>query len=619
MATRKKLAKASKQKPRTRASKQKGLSGLRHDLPPPIFGTDGSDLIPGEVILQLDETASDALTESIPSGPTRGNVFAGAMAFGHRALDSALSKLKVTSITRLHPPAPVTSLAMTEATAMASTYRVRFAKGTSVEHAAKALTQVPGVQYAEVNRYRETYVVPNDPSFASQWGLSKINCPAAWERTTGAPSIVVAVIDTGVDLDHPELAPLLVPGTDMVDLGPAPTPPPGFRFEGDFQGRDNVPQDEVGHGSHVAGTIACMSNNAFGVAGVTWNCRVMPVRVLARIVNIANPSDVRGTGSAADIAAGIRWAVDNGARVLNLSLGGPTDTQVERDAIAYAIANGAVVCVAMGNGGPAAGASFPAAYPDVVAVGAIDQADQRASFSQVGPHIDLAGPGVGILSTVWDNGFTTMSGTSMATPHVAGVAALVLSINPGLTGPQAADILRQTARPLRDNPGDPIPNNNYGFGCVDAQAAVNRARPPVIRPSVLTPCRPTQPVVCNATLSIACRPSVAIRCPSVATVCATVVAACRPSVAVSACPSQVTTCATVSIACRPSVAVSCPTGVTCPRPSIAIRCPSGPVCGPPGNPGDPGPLGGGEPTWDDATWTENDPYAAYYSGDEDAQ
>ena len=176
----------------------------------------------------------------------------------------------------------------------------------------------------------------------------------------------------------------------------------------------------------------------------------MPVKVLTRIVNIANSSDVRGTGSAADIAAGIRWAVDNGARVLNLSLGGSTDTQVERDAIAYAIAHGAVVCAAMGNGGLAGPISFPAAYPGVVAVGAIDTADHRASFSQVGPHIDIAAPGVGILSTVWNDGTTTMSGTSMASPHVAGVAALVLSCNGSLTGAQVADILRQTARPLRD-------------------------------------------------------------------------------------------------------------------------------------------------------------------------
>src|SRR5262249_8696286 len=159
------------------------------------------------------------------------------------------------------------------------------------------------------------------------------------------------------------------------------------------------------------------------------------------------------------------------ARVLNLSLGGSVDAQVERDAIAYAIAHGVVVCAAMGNGGLAAPVSFPAAYPDVVAVGAIDQSDHRAGFSQIGPHIDVSGPGVGVLSTVWDNGFATMSGTSMATPHVAGLAALILSCNGNLTGAQVADILRQTARPLRDNPGDPIPNNNYGFGCVDAQAA----------------------------------------------------------------------------------------------------------------------------------------------------
>jgi subtilisin family serine protease len=575
-------------KPAGKSGQQKRFSGLHHEVPASIFSTDGSDIIPGEIIVQLDDAASGAITESIPSGPARGRDFAGAMAFGHPALDAALSKLKVSSIARMHPPAPVSSMAMTEATAMASTFRVRFDKGTSVEHAVKALAQVQGVQYAEANRYRETYVVPNDPSFASQWGLTKINCPPAWDRTTGAPAIVVAVIDTGVDLDHPELASLLVAGSDMVDLGATPTAPPGFRFEGDFQGRDNVPQDEVGHGTHVAGTIACMSNNAAGVAGVTWNCRVMPVRVLARIVNISNPADVRGTGSAADIAAGIRWAVDNGARVLNLSLGGTGDTQVERDAIAYAVAHGVVVCAAMGNAGVTGATSFPAAYPDVVAVGAIDQADHRASFSQVGPHIDIAGPGVGILSTVWDNGFTTMSGTSMATPHVAGVAALVLSINPGLTGPQVADTLRQTARPLRDSPSDPVPNNNYGFGCVDALAAVNRASPPVVRPTLQITCRPTVPISCRATQLVICRPSV------------------------------VTTCPTDPIRCRATTVIACrPTLVTCPQPSATIRCPSGPVCGVfPGQPGGPGPLGGGQSSWDAVDGSESDPYSGYYGGDE---
>src|SRR5262245_16827224 len=380
------------------------------DATKPIFGDATSNIVPGEVLVQLDGGTAAQISASIPRGPSRGRALAAPSTFGVDALDRVLNQLKVTSITQLHPPAPMVSAAMDRAEPMASTYRLTFPTATTVERAVEQLARVAGVEFAEANRYRETSLVPNDPSFPAQWGLAKINCPAAWDRTTGSANTVVAVIDTGIDLDHPELAPLILPGTDMVDLGPNPVPPPGFRFEGDFQGRDNNPQDEVGHGTHVAGTIACLSNNANGVAGVTWNCRLLPVRVLARIVNIGNPNDVRGTGSAADIAAGIRWAVDNGARVLNLSLGGPADTQVERDAIAYAIAHGAVVVAAMGNAGPAGPISFPAAYPDVVAVGAIDQADQRANFSQIGPHIDVVGPGVGGLSTVRDRGFARLSG-----------------------------------------------------------------------------------------------------------------------------------------------------------------------------------------------------------------
>jgi subtilisin family serine protease len=517
-----------------------------------------------------------------------------------------LADLKVTDIVRLHPPAPPTSSASALAAPLASTFRITFDPDTAVEDAVEGLSAADGVEFVEPNRYRETYAVPNDPSFAAQWGLAKINAPAAWDRTTGSANITVAVIDTGVDLDHPELAPLLVQGTDMVDLGPNPTPPPGFRFEGDFQGRDNVPQDEVGHGTHVAGTIACLSNNGAGVAGVTWACRLMPVKVLTRIVNVNNANDVRGVGSAADIAAGIRWSVDHGARVLNLSLGGTTDTQVERDAIAYAVAQGAVVVAAMGNafqqGNPT---SFPAAYPSVIAVGAINSADARASFSQTGPHIDVAAPGVSILSTVWDNGFTTMSGTSMASPHVAGLAALVLSCNGGLTAAQVGDIIRQTARPLRDNPGDPVPNDAYGFGCIDAEAAINRACPRRSMPIVSCP-----------------QQSVLIRCPSVpASSCPrpSLVVQC-PSVQISTCPrpSVVTLCPSVPVAAcpRPSVPVA-----TCPRPSIAIRCPSGVVCGidpgrPPINrgtqegPGDQDAFGTGT-----ADWPDDDPYGGNYGGE----
>ena len=458
----------ARQQKRTRATTTKSR---QPEIGQPIFTEKISNIIPGEVIVQLRPETSAQITESIPTGPSRGHSIPGPASFGVSDLDRVLATLKVTSITRLTPPAPTMTAAAESLVALASTFKVRYESETKVETAVESLSKVDGVEYAEPNRYRETYdTIPNDPSFPNQWGLTKINCPAAWDRTTGSANVVVAVIDTGIDLDHPELAALLVPGWDMVDLGPNPTPPPGWRFEGDFQGRDNDPQDEVGHGSHVAGTIACASNNAAGVAGVTWSCRLMPVKVLTRLVNIANPNRVSGVGSAADIAAGIRFAVDHGARVLNLSLGGDVDTQVERDAIAYAISQGAVVVAAMGNGGSPAAPSYPAAYPDVVAVGAINSADQRADFSQTGPHIDVVAPGVAVLSTVWDNGYGTKDGTSMATPHVAGVAALIMSCNSNLTGPQVADIIRQTARPLRDNPADPVPNDNYGLGMRGCQS-----------------------------------------------------------------------------------------------------------------------------------------------------
>jgi len=442
----------------------------------PILTTENS-AVPGQVVVQLHASAADQVTTAIGTSAAPTANVPSATSFGITAVDKALAKIGVTAITRLHPPAPpaatITADVAEVAEPMASTYRVYYAADVTPEKAVAALAGAAGVEMAEVVRYRETLAIPNDPQFASQWGLTRIHGPQAWDRTTGNAGIIVAVVDTGVDLDHPELAPLLVQGRDFVNLGASPTPPAGFHFEGDFNTVDNDPMDEVGHGTHVAGTIACLSNNATGVAGVTWQCRIMPVRVLARIVNNANPADVRGTGSSADIAAGIRWAVDHGARVINMSLGGPVDTFVERDAVAYAIAHGVVVCAAMGNGGLGAATSFPAAYPDVVAVGAIDQSDHRASFSQVGPHIDVVGPGVGVLSTVWNNSFTTMSGTSMATPHVAGVAALILSIKPSLTAAQCANILRQTADPLKDNAADPVPNNNYGWGCVNAFAAVS--------------------------------------------------------------------------------------------------------------------------------------------------
>jgi subtilisin family serine protease len=297
-----------------------------------------------------------------------------------------------------------------------------------------------------------------------------------------------------VDLDHPELAPLLVPGFDMVDLGPNPTPNPGWRFEGDFAGRDPIPEDEVGHGTHVAGTIAAVSNNAVGVAGVGWETRIMPIKALTRVVRISD-GRVSGTGSSADVAAAIRYAADNGAHVINMSLGSPSSTSVEASAVAYAVSKGVVVVAAMGNDGSSS-PSFPAAYPDVIAVAAIQSNESRAAFSQTGPHIDISGPGVGILSTYLAGGLATLSGTSMATPHVAGVAALVKAVKPSLTSAEVGDILRSTAKPLRDVASDPVPNDRYGWGLVDASAAVLKARGPIVLKPTITVKLRTPVVAC---------------------------------------------------------------------------------------------------------------------------
>jgi subtilisin family serine protease len=438
-----------------------------------VFAPDQDPQVPGEVLVKMTPDAADRVSVPVPTGRLRG-AFAAVTRIGVDPLDEAFREIGVRSVTRLHPPPLATRagiMSVAEQTDLSASYRVRFDPAQSVSQAVQRLSELGEVAVAEPNRWREQAAVfPNDPLFAQQWGLKKINCPRAWEQSRGSAAITVAVIDTGVDLDHPELAPLLRQGKDFVDLGPDPVAEDGWVFEGDFLGADDVPQDEVGHGTHVAGTIACRSDNREGVSGVTWECRLMPVRVLARIRRLDN-GVVSGVGSAADIAAGIRWAVDHGARILNLSLGGTRATGVERDAIAHAISRNVVVVAAMGNDFGQV-VNFPAAFDDVIAVGATDVLDRKAPFSNTGPHIDVAAPGVNILSTFLDDTFSSSDGTSMACPHVAGVAALLLSRDPFLNADDVRNILRSTARPLRRSPNDPVPNDQFGFGLVDANAAL---------------------------------------------------------------------------------------------------------------------------------------------------
>ena len=276
------------------------------------------------------------------------------------------------------------------------------------------------VEAADENVEMRAFFTPNDPLYDQQWGLTRVGTPRSWDLSCGQ-GVTVAVIDTGVACEnHGEFTRLAdLAGTRCV---------PGWNFV-----TNNAhANDDQGHGTHVAGTIAQTTHNALGGAGVAFCATIMPVKVL----------DSRGRGTLANVAEGIRWAADHGAQVINLSLGGGGRSRVMATAIAHARSKGTTVICAAGNNGRTV--ESPANEPGSVAVSAIDEGDQIAFFSSRGPEVDVAAPGVRILQqTICDNGknrceqFAAWSGTSMAAPHVAGVAALIVSL--GVTDPDAVE------------------------------------------------------------------------------------------------------------------------------------------------------------------------------------
>jgi hypothetical protein len=294
---------------------------------------------------------------------------------------------------------------------------------------------------------------PNDPSFHLQWGMSKIDGPRAWFcGYQGDDDIVVAVIDTGVDMDHPEFAGKLVPGRD-------------------FANGDNWPDDDHGHGTNVAGIIGALGNNTTGVAGVAWYTSIMPLKTLRG----------DGFGYTSWSLSAVAFAVDNGAHIINMSLGGVDSSQAFQNAINDAYAEGILVIAAAGNCGDQYYGlngcsyqdqpSYPGAYDHVVAVASTTSSDQQSSFSTQGAYVDIAAPGSYIYSTDADGGYRSMSGTSQATPHVAGLAALVKGAYPDLSPDQIADAMQDSAVDL----GTAGKDIRFGWGRIDAPAALTLA------------------------------------------------------------------------------------------------------------------------------------------------
>jgi serine protease len=319
----------------------------------------------------------------------------------------------------------------------------------------KALRRSPLRQYTESidpNYIYAINAIPNDPDYSKQWNLRSINIESAWNESKGN-GVIVAVIDTGIskvpDLNQTKF----VEGYDFVN--------------------DQVDaSDDNGHGTHVAGTIAQSTNNNFGVAGIAYEAKLMPLKVLS----------AAGGGTVTDIAEAIRFAADQGAHVINMSLGGGGDAAVMREAIAYAHNKGVVIVAAAGNANTNS-ASYPSRYPNVIAVSALDAAGVKAPYSNFGAGVDISAPGGstatgaagGILQNTinpqtGESTFAAFQGTSMASPHVAGVAALVKSV--GIQNPdQIADILKRSARAIK---GDEL--NHFGAGQLDADAAVKLAQ-----------------------------------------------------------------------------------------------------------------------------------------------
>ena len=397
-------------------------AAVTDDRPAPSFGAEavGEDVVEGRIAVDVRDDASDADLADIASIASR----YGVTLHPNSAWSVSHDKIEVSDVD------PSREQALLD-----------------------ALGHDPRVEHAEPMALYRASFAPNDPLYASmQWHLNRIGAEAAWGYSCGR-AVTVAVIDTGVAcFDRGPFS----RGTDLT----------GTRCGGGWNFVDDSREayDDHGHGTHVAGTIAQTTNNGLGTAGLAFCATLMPIKVLTR----------QGFGTVANIAEGIRFAADEGAQIINLSLGGPIKSQILGDAVKHALAKGVVVVAAAGNSGRRVG--WPAAYPGVIAVSATDDSDRIAWFSSRGPEISLAAPGVAVTQQTVCNGgrdrceiFGTFNGTSMAAPHVAGVAAMVEALGVTEEGSVRAAI-ESGARRVRDGNDRDL----YGAGILDAGATVAR-------------------------------------------------------------------------------------------------------------------------------------------------
>ncbi len=355
-------------------------------------------------------------------------------------------------------------------------YRIRLKEGVSESKVLKQLQSLPELEYAALNYYAQLASTPNDPLLSQQYHHVNIGSAAGWSIETGNSTVRIAILDTGSDLDHPDLT---------ANHYTNPNDPPngidddnnGYvddTYGWDFIDNDGVPQATVNdHGVHVGGLAAATTNNLIGIAGTGYNCTHVPIRVgVDRAITAGYQ--------------GIVYAADEGFDIINCSWGSLNFSPFAQDVVTYAAINkGALVVAAAGNNGRDQ-AYYPAAYNYVLAVGALQQDNQRANFSNYGYWVDVMAPGLNILSTLNDAEYGSNSGTSMATPIVAGVAGLIKSSYPNLTGLQIAERIKATATDISQIGGNGFYENKIGKGMVNPGDALNGAitHPAVVYESI---------------------------------------------------------------------------------------------------------------------------------------
>ena len=420
------------------------------------------EFVPGEVLVNF-------------AGGTSVRVEDGRWITGIKSIDELIERFEVSAITR----------------AFLNVHRISLGERFDVFYVAREFEGRASqfIKYAEPNGIAHTLLVPNDGNYTQQWAHQVIESEYAWNVTTGDSDVVIAVVDTGVDYNHPDLAANVWINTDEIPDNGVDDDSNGFVDDvrgwdfvdsllpaipgEDATEPDNDPMDFLGHGTVCAGIVAATTNNTVGIAGTTWNSKIMAVR-----------SGYATSGGGVllydQIAAGIRYAVDNNADIINLSFGGYLRSQVVYDAVKYAYDNGALLVGAAGNDFVRI-KIYPAAYEEVVAVTATDESDDPAHFTNFGNWVEVAAPGVNILSTVCPNAYLGpygfeypydyAGGTSTAAPYAAGVAALILSQFSYMTRDQVRVQLRRTAVDLSPEGFDIY----YGYGRISARGAVEKA------------------------------------------------------------------------------------------------------------------------------------------------